>query len=183
MIFRYIPLRQVALALACGAAVAGCSGEEGAAPPLPPAAEAPTEAPAPEQEATLALYAAEATPDQLQVDLRFRREAGVEGPRAVEIFLQLSENLTLEGFEPLDAAQAAGKTLVVQEPRPGEVRVILYATSNLAPLESGGLARLRLARRDASASRVDFIAERVNLAPAAAAQGLRLAEPLVLGGR
>jgi hypothetical protein len=159
--------------------VAGCAQEmpppvqEGGAPE----AEAPQRAPL---DVTLALETQALTDREAVVNLRFARQPGLEGPRAAEIFLETSDNLKLSHSLPLEGAQAAGKQLVVQEPSPGLLRVILYATSNLNPMDSGPLASLRFQRTAPGDAYVDFASGQVSLAPAQAARGLRLSPKLVL---
>lgn len=171
--------RLMAAWLLCAAPLVGCAApgepEEAASAPSVPAAEAV------DPSLTLALVAQEVSPEGLTVALRYQRRAGAEGPRAAEIFLETSENLRLEGAEPLEAAQAAGKTLVVQAPSPGLLRVILYSTSDLREMESGALARLRFSRGGEGEARVDFAAGQVSLAPAGAARGMLLSDALVVG--
>lgn len=161
------------------ALAAGCAQEEPAPTPAPEAAAAPRQEDAP-QDTTLALLAGEVNDQEAVVKLRFQRHPGLEGPRAAEIFLQTSDNLRLAQGQSLQAAQEAGKELVVQEPSPGLLRVILYATANLEPIDSGELAALRFQRTGPGRASVDFVSGQVNLAPAQAARGMRLSQELVL---
>ena len=135
------------------------------------------------QEVTLALVAEEETADSLSATLIYQRKPYQEGPRAIEVFLRASDNLRWVSVEPLEATEVADKELVVQEREPEELRVIVYASTNLNVIDTGGLARLEFTRTDPNAAQLDFVDGKVNFAPAAAGQSLTLSEPLVVGGR
>ena len=135
------------------------------------------------QEVTLALVAQAQTPAGASVTLRFERKDNLDGPRAVEAFVHHSEHLKLASSQPGLAAQEAGKQVIVQEREPGMLRVIVYASTNLNTLDSGALAELEFERVTPGEAVVDFISDKVSLAPADAARGMTLSEPLILGGR
>jgi hypothetical protein len=165
------------LCLALSACQAQPASQEAPAVPAP---QAPREV---SQRVTLALLAQEQSPQAATVTLRYAREEGVPGPRAVEAFVYHSEHLELLRSEPGQAATAADKQVIVQPQGEGKLRVIVYASTNLHELDSGELVRLRFARVGQGEAVVDFLSDEVNLAPAQAARGMTLSEPLILGGR
>ena len=106
------------------------------------------------------------------VDLHFVRAATT--PRLMELRVAYDGPRFL-GAEPLDAADAADKRLVVQDE--GEtLRVVLISTSNLNPIDSGPLVRLRFEGEGT----VDLVGSPSIFA---ANDGLKLGDPLALGGR
>ncbi len=161
-------------------ALAGCepAGDKSAPPAPPPAAGAIDEA-----TDSLALTVVEETPAVLVLDLTYTRREGQAGPRTMELFVDYdAERLAFAGSSALAALQAAGKELVVQD-RAGALRLIAFATTNVARLDSGPLARLRFTRKGSGPATLGLRAEPPVFAPAEANEGLRLQAPLTFGGR
>ena len=172
--FRY--LAAPALLLLFGA----CAEQTAKAPPADPTP--PAEAAIGLTGATLELRAVEAEGADTVVDLHFNRGDIEEAPRMMELRLRLS-GLRYVKSEPLSAATAAGKELVVKDEDDGTLRTVLFATGNLNRLDTGPLVRYRLARvGSAGAARVEILSQRPVFAPARADQGVTLGRPLVLGG-
>ena len=117
-------------------------------------------------------------PAESLVDLHFHRGDLAEAPRMMEVHLRLT-GLTHIESEPLSAATAAGKQLVVQEQEGATLRVVLYATGNTSRLDSGPLARLRL---HGAGGTVELLDRRPIFAPPEADAGVTLGAPLELGG-
>ena len=131
---------------------------------------------------TLSLVAAEQTATELVVDVLYARKAGEPGPRMVELHLGLAGGLQYHASEGLDAAEAAGKAVVVQPQPDGAVRVVVFATANTTRLASGGLVRLWLGRIGGAGEAVTLLERRPVFAPADAEAVAVLGPPLVVGG-
>lgn len=165
-------------------ALAACGTEAGdATVAAPPEVRAPDETREVQSDVTLALVAEEVTEQRVKVSLQYQRRETLEGPRAMEIFLSYDGALSFTSGQALAAAEVAGKEVVVQEREPGLLRVILYATSNLNRLDSGGLVELTFQRpSQGGGGTVDFVTERTKLAPTESMQGMMFSDRLVVGG-
>lgn len=130
---------------------------------------------------SLWLELADLGPDLAAVDLHYARPADQPGPRVAELHLTLSEDLSLERAEALEAAEVAGKQLVVQE-TPGGLRLVLFAADNLTRLDSGPMARLQLRRVSGDSAAVSFTDKQPVFAPPEANAGLILGPALAIEG-
>jgi len=151
----------------------------------PPPADPPAAAAAPVEEArtTLALSASAESDASVTVHVAYNRLAGQEGPRVVELHLRHSANLAYDSAEPMSAASAAGKRLVVQDRGDGTLRVLLFGTQTLDRLDSGPLLKLALRRLDDAAATLEVLGDKPVFAPAETNTGLTLPPPLTVGGR
>jgi hypothetical protein len=131
---------------------------------------------------TLGLVLVEQSAARVVVDLYYQRQADQPAPRAVELFLKASEGLLYEESERLSAAEAAGKRLVVQSNGLGPLRVTLFGTESLDRLDSGPLARFTFHRSGGARATLRILPGDPVFAPAEANQGLRMPEPLKIGG-
>jgi hypothetical protein len=131
--------------------------------------------------ATLELRAVDPSGDTLAVDLHFSRGERSEAPRMMEVHLRL-RHLRFLGSEPLSAALAADKQVVVQE-QDGTLRAVLFATGNTSRLASGPLVRFDLAPDpEGTEGRVEILDQRPIFAPPESDRGVTLGAPLDLGG-
>lgn len=172
-------------------AMAGCGDTVGtAADPAPmPADVATAPAPAGPSESALALVARPTAenPAALAVELRYTRGETRPGARMAEVRVEYDPAvLAFTGSDAGESASAAGKRLVVQD-EGDALRVLVFATTNTARLDSGLLATLAFARRTGARTALTLRPERPLLAPPEADAGLVLGAPLVLdaeeGGR
>lgn len=132
-------------------------------------------APAPSNGAertTLALQAAEVDDGLLAADLVYARGAGQIGPRVAEVTLAYpAAVMAFQQALPGDSLATTGKRLVVQD-RGGTLRVVFFATDNLAPVDSGTLARLAFRRVGPGTASLAFAGEPGVFAPEEASRGL-----------
>lgn len=165
---------RIAFALGLAVGLVACAEH------APTASDEP--AASPEAPVGLSLALHQASDTGLTVDITYRRGAGQPGPRMAEIVLQLDENLTLEAAEPLEATTAAGKQLVAQAQGEREVRLLVFATGNVATLDSGGVARVRLRRTAPGPATVRIADRRPVFAPAESDRATPLGAPLTVEG-
>ncbi|MBM4318875.1 MAG: hypothetical protein FJ125_02705 [Deltaproteobacteria bacterium] len=149
----------------------------------PAALEPPPPAPSSPGGATLALELAAQDDGAIVVDLRYARRPEQAGPRVVELYLGLSDNLGFAAAEPGEAAIRAGKQLTVQPGADGTLRTVLLSPSSVAQIDSGLLARYRLTRRSPGPARVEILDRTPVFAPVEANEGVVLGDPLPVGGR
>ncbi len=121
---------------------------------------------------TLALQAAAVDDGRLAADLVYTRGAGQVGPRVAEVALAYpADVLAYDEALPGDSLVGTGKRLVVQD-RNGTLRVVFFAADNLAPVDSGTLARLTFRRVGPGTARLGFTGEPGVFAPEEANRGL-----------
>ena len=77
---------------------------------------------------------------QRVIELQYSLQPNSEGPRAIELFLTYPQEWEYEKVDALPAVVQANKRLIVQEKEPGLLRVIVFASTNLDRIGSGGLA-------------------------------------------
>lgn len=172
----------LALAIAV-AAVAGCerstsgpgspgSGEE-ASGPDPESTEALPDEP------TIQLVEVRRDAGRVTVDLHYTPSDDMAGPREAELWLGHSPSLSYASSEPLEAAEAAGKDVHVQE-RDGKLRTVLLAT-NVTRIREGPLVRYHFEHTGGEPAKVWLLERMPIFAPREANRGLHLPEPLVIG--
>jgi len=160
-----------------------------AAPGVPPR-------PADEAPRTLWLTAAEGAPDgQVAAVLHYARREGQVAPRMMEVRVAYGVGLRFLAAEPLAGLTDAGKRLVAQDAPAaaypedgaaggGEVRLVAFASSNLAALEPGALVRLTFQQVGVGgtlADRTVRVRARMPIfAPQGANEGVLLGEGLAL---
>ncbi|MFT7582269.1 MAG: hypothetical protein ACI9MR_003951, partial [Myxococcota bacterium] len=84
---------------------------------------------APSFDTTLGLTVVDRSATHVTVDLWYEPAEGQPGPRAIEVWLGHSSNVTFASAEPGDSAAAAQKTVVVQPKTDSgqhELRVLIY---------------------------------------------------------
>lgn len=161
-------------------AVAGC-GSGGAPEPggdAPPAVESPGSGAG----VTLSLALRQEDAASAVVEVGYARSPGREGPRVMEVHLGLPSGVTLAASEPLDAARAAGKQVVVQTEPEGRLRVVVFSPTSLERVDSGPLVRLALQRAPGAAGAVSFLPELPVFAPLETNEGVVFGEPVTVGG-
>ena len=162
------------LALLLGAAGTGC-GQQGDGKH----GEPPTETVAGDTVGQRRVWLeAETDGEDVQLRVRFERPLAGSGPRVAEIVIERSDNLELVSAGAGEAAEAAGKQVVVQEQPDGALRVLMFAPGNVTELGSGAIAQLHLRRTGAAAAKLDLRTDKPLFAPAQANEGLRIGEPL-----
>lgn len=181
-----IPIQAwAALLLWAVAGPLGCQGDGKAHAP-PESGSTGSTAPTPEAEepGTIGMSLTTSPEGGAQVRLDYNPQpiSGGQGPRAMEVYVEYPpEHLTYQGFTALEATTRADKTLIVQDKGNGVLRVILFASTNLEALQSGGLAQLEFQKKGSGG----WIALRESMpvfAPAGANQGFVFPEPLSIGG-
>jgi hypothetical protein len=163
-----------------GAGVASCAGAPDDAP-SGPANDAASGAPIESRAATFSLRAVARSGEWLDVALDYRRGDGQAGPRAAELWLSHSADLTFEDAQPLAAVQAAGKRLVVQQAAAGELRLVIFGTQDLTRLDTGPVGRLRFLRASAGPARLELLARIPFFAPDEANEGVVLPDAVSFG--
>ncbi|MGM0577191.1 MAG: hypothetical protein ACQEXJ_15810 [Myxococcota bacterium] len=131
---------------------------------------------------TLALSLVERSGDEVVVELTYNPPEGVEGPRTAELWLHHSDGLAFEAAEAQAALEAAGKRLVVQQKDGGELRTIVFSTTDPSRVGGGPLVRYHFRAEGGGAATVELLERMPVFAPSAANRGLHLPEPLVVGG-
>lgn len=153
---------------------AACAGSTEAAPePTPPDGPA-------DEVGSSRVWIEPLAGDETRFELRYARGAAKAGPRVAEVMIDRSANLELVGYQAGDAATLAGKQVVVQEPSPDQLRVLLFSPSSITELGSGVLATLQLRRSGAAGATLDLNTSKPIFAPAPANEGLAIGDPLHL---
>ena len=167
------------LALACDPRAGGGGGaspSDISSPPadLPaPAADEPVEALTP----SLWVETRADGAGRVRAEVRYARRADQAAPRAVELFVEHPSSLAYIGAEPLEAAVAAGKELVVQRRDATRLRVVLMSPASLALIGGGGLAALSFEGALEEGAAVRIVPRAPYFAPAEANEGVVLAPP------
>jgi len=130
----------------------------------------------------LSLSLVEESDGVVTVELLYARPPDAAGPRMMELFLRPSDGLKYLSGKPLSAVEKAGKQLVLQEQENGDVRTVVFATTNLDRLASGPLVRYRFSLTSGSGAAVEMVDRRPVFAPAEA-DTVTLGKPLRIGGR
>ena len=130
---------------------------------------------------TLSLRMVEATPDQLSVDLVYKRTETQAGPRAVELYISYSDGLEYLNALPMEATERANKEMIVQD-KGDRLRLVLFASSNTLALDSGVIARLTFHRYTHAEVLLELVPQMPIFAPPEAQQALKLSEALIVGG-
>ncbi|MEZ4267716.1 MAG: hypothetical protein R3F39_15155 [Myxococcota bacterium] len=159
-----IPLVSLAVVACAEASVAPVDGH---------ANESPTAVDRP----TLSLAWSGTASAPTRVEVHYARPDAAEAPRMVEVRLKLSGGATLATAMAGPALTAAGKELVTQVEADGTVRLVGFATGNLARIGPGVIAEVDLTR-GAGPVEVALVDGTPAFAPAAANNGLRLGPPL-----
>ena len=84
---------------------------------------------------------AEDAHDVVSFALYYVRRPNQHAPRTVELMVDFPASMSFMGATPLSAVTLASKELIVQQPSPGVLRVVILAAGNLNYLETGPLAR------------------------------------------
>lgn len=116
----------------------------------------------------------------VDVDVVFGLGAGAVGPRIAEVVLSHSKGLKFVSCEKGDAVVAAQKELVVQAPEEGQVRTVIFASSNISELPDGTLMTCRFVREGGGAQTIDISTDKPIFAPAESNDGLLVGDPIVL---
>ena len=148
------------------------------APMAAPAVDAPVE----QRSVTLDLIEVELKDDLWTVDVFYNRSADQEAPRVMELQLALGDGLVFHSALAGEALERADKDLVAQARDEGIVRLVAFASTNVAHIESGVIARLVFRVHNAAQAEVTLLPHMPIFEPGGANQGLLLAEPLTLGG-
>ena len=158
--------RHLVLVVAAVSLLLACSGEGGQAPApgKSPATEAPPAGPGP---AAPPPAAEPGKPGTAPRQLSLARPAEAEGPRMAELVLRHGPGLRFSAAEPLEATTRAGKQLVAQERSGSRLRLVLFAGTNLARLDSGPLARLTFERTGDGPETLEVLYGESAFAPAA----------------
>ncbi len=136
-----------------------------------------------DRSATLLLERVTRDGKRVTVDLVYRPTEVDEAPRTAEIWLQLSDALAFTSAVPGDALVAADKELVAQAREGGQVRLVIYSTSNVSRVAAGVLATLQLEMVGDGPATVDIRARLPGGAPAPAHPRVRLPDnTTVVGG-
>jgi len=154
----------------------------GDAPSAQPEAAAPQSAIEDTGE-TLKLALISETADEVVAELYYTPRDDMKRPRVMELMVKASAELMYVSAERLEAAEAAGKQLVVQRKDEGVLRTILFATNNLNLMGPGALIRYRFKRIGTASARLELLPTLPIFAPADANDGLMLQEPLMVEGR
>ncbi len=145
-------------------------------------AGAPQGATIEEANETLTLSLVSYVGDVVTVDVVYQRREGQAAPRMMELWLDHGADLTFEDGAALSALETAGKELVVQRPAEGTLRLVAYAATNVAVVDSGPIARLTFTVRPGAGDDAYIaIEDRMPLfAPATANDGVLLGAPLFI---
>ncbi len=127
--------------------------------------------------ANLFLQAVAGDGSQQVIELQYQRQADGEGPRAVELFVQYPQEWTYEKVDALPAVAEANKRLIVQEKEQGLLRVIIFASTNLDRIDTGGLAAFHFDTKN-QAGEVSIRDQMPVFAPVETNEGLVLGEML-----
>ena len=114
--------------------------------------------------------------DPGRVDVVLTDYPGVERPRVMELFVSFDGALDFVGGSRGDAADQSGKAVVIQQPSPGKIRVVVYGVGNANPIGLGTLASLRFDVEGPGL--VELRSEQPVFAPTASNSGLLLGDPV-----
>ena len=112
------------------------------------------------------------------VTLSFANESGQNGPRMMELYLQLSDNLQYVSSERGQSLVGAEKELVVQTKDGKKLRIVAYSSGNVNELQSGVVARLSFRKTDENAARLEILTDSPIFAPSEANEGLLVGDPI-----
>lgn len=156
------------LLAAAAALVALHACDHGASgPPPDPATPAAPVAPDDPEQPEVPETPAPGAPETRAWQLTLTRPADLEGPRMAEVLLRRGDGLRFTGSEPGLAAVRAGKRVVVQERPAGLLRLVVFAGSNMALLDSGPLASLTFEATGSGPDTLELLYDRSAFAPSA----------------
>lgn len=116
--------------------------------------------------------------DMVAVAVHYARGAASAGARVAEIVIDRSTNLELVESAAGDAATAAGKQVIVQEPDSAHLRILVFSSASTTELSTGEVATLHLRRTSNSTATLDLNTDKPIFAPAQANEGLSVGDPL-----
>ena len=112
------------------------------------------------------------------LDLVYSTSNNIGQPRIAEFWLSKSDNLDIKGATTGIATEGSQKQLIIQQPKSNLVRLVILATDNTNPIQSGTLATLKFKKTDDKPARVEILTDKPIFAPAEANEGLVVGDPL-----
>ena len=103
---------------------------------------------------------------------------GESRPRVSEIILRKSKNIEYTGYELGDALKTAKKSLHIQETAQEYLRLVILASDNINPIDTGILATLTFEKSGTEKATISISTESPIFAPEEANIGLKVSDPI-----
>lgn len=116
--------------------------------------------------------------DKRIADIVFTKPTDAGGPRVAEIYLKYSDGLTYLSSIDGPAIDKAGKTLVVQNPEDGRLRLVIYGADNVNTIDGGILASVIFESDTQNTNTLEILTNRPVFAPSRVNDGLLVADPV-----